>query len=222
MRKNPFSLRGTVLAAALLAASATASAGAFTASFDFDNVASGSDADSVLGAYASLIHFGNADTVLDQDAFGSYTGTFHWVDASATYGNVLVKNDGTAISGSNVLWNDHAPLLVLFSAPQTIAAFSIQQDSSGFGNPQTDGSYMAFLDSSGHEIAGATFSYTQGGQPGLLIQSSGTYENVSAVLLSGGVSYDNLSVSAVPEPGTWALMSGGLLVLGAMTRLRRS
>jgi hypothetical protein len=223
MRKNLFSLRGAVLAAALVAASATASAATINnASFNFDNVASGSAADTVLGSFASQIHFGNAGTVDDVDAFGSLTGTFHWVDATALYGDVLAKSDGTAVSASNVLWNDHQPILVMFSGPQTISSFSIQQDLSGFGNLQANGSYLAFLDDTGHEIAGATFSYTQGGMPGLTISSTGTVQNVSSVLLSGGVSYDNLAINAVPEPGTWAMLSGGLLLLGAMTRRRRS
>ena len=222
MRKNLFSLRGAVLAAALVAASATASADNFTATFNFDNVVSGSVADTALGSFSSLIHFGNADTVSDVDAFGSFTGTSHWVDATATYGNVLVQSSAMAVSGANLLWNSNAPILVMFSAPQTISSFSIQQDLSGFGNPQDAGSYMVYLDSTGHEIAGSQVYYTQGGMPGLKLQNMATFANVSSVLLSGGVSYDNLSVSAVPEPGSWAMFSGGLLLLGAMTRRRRS
>jgi len=221
MRKNLFSLRGAVLAAALVAASATASADNFTASFNFDNVASGGVADAALGSFSSLIHFGNADTVSDVDAYGSFTGTSHWVDATATYGNVLVQSSAMAVSGANFLWNSNAPILVMFSAPQTISSFSIQQDLSGFGNLQDAGSYMAYLDSTGHEIDGSQVYYTQGGMPGLKLQNMATFANVSSVLLSGGVSYDNLSVSAVPEPGSWAMLSGGLLLLGAMTRRRR-
>ena len=228
MRKNLLGLRGAVLAAALVAASATASAANINASFNFDNVLSGSTADSALASFSSLIHFGNAGTVDDVDAYGSSTGTFHWVDLAGTtdasgytYGNVLVKNDGTAVSGPNVLWNDHQPILVMFSAPQTLTSFSIQQDMSGFGNLATDGTYMAFLDDTGHEITGATFSYTQGGNKGLLIQSTGTYANVSSVFLSAGVSYDNMTIAAVPEPGTWAMLSSGLLLLGVVARRRR-
>lgn len=218
MHKNQFGLRGAVLAAALVAASATASAANFTASFNFDNVASGSAADTALGSFASIIRFGNADTVADVDAFGDPTGAFHWVDVTATYGDVLARNDGTAVSAANVLWNDHQPILVTFSAPQTIAAFSIRQDMSPYGYP--GGSYMAFLDTSGHEIAGAQFSYTQYQNPGLTIQSTGTWANVGAVLLPGGKSYDDMSVTAVPEPENWAMLAVGLLLMGAVARRR--
>lgn len=223
MQKTLFKLRGAVLAAALAAASVAAHADiAINASFTFDNVASGSTANSTLGSWASVMSFANPDTVQDVDAFGSYTGTFHWVDATAAYGDVLVKASSAAISGTNVLANDHQPIMLTFVDPVNIASLSIQQDQSGFGFPgQT---YMAFLDATGHEISGANVYYTQGGQPGLLISNNGTVNNVSAVLFSGGVDYDNLSittVAAVPEPGTWAMMAGGLMMLGAVTRRRR-
>lgn len=220
MRKNQFGLRGALLATALAAASAsTSAAGIISGAFNFDNVASGSSADSALGSFSSIIHFGNADTVADVDAFGDPTGTFHWVDGSASYGNVLAMNDGTAVSKPNVLWNDHQPILVMFSSPLTVAAFSIQADTSGYGNP--GGTYMAFLDSTGHEIDGAQFLYSSYANPGLLIQSTAAFENVRAVLLSGDTSYDNMTFTAMPEPGTGALLAGALALLGAMSLSRR-
>jgi hypothetical protein len=223
MRNNLFSLRATVLAVALVATSATASAANFSAFFNFDNVASDSVADTALGSYFPLIHFGNAGTVADDPVYDSIgnllnANAFHWVDATSSFGDVLVKDDGTAVSPSNVLWNDNQPILVMFSAPQTLASFSIQQDMSQFGFPGS--SYMAFLDSTGHEIAGAQFFYTQFENPGLLIQSTGSWANVSAVLLPGGKSYDNLSVTAVPEPATLALMLTSLGLIGLMARRR--
>ena len=38
----------------------------------------------------------------------------------------------------------------------------------------------------------------------------------------GYISLDNINVNAVPEPGTWALMIGGLAVVGGMARRRRA
>jgi hypothetical protein len=223
MRNNKFGLRGVLLAATLITASISAHAATpIKAFFTFDDVLAGSTANSALGAWASSLSFGNADVVQDVDAYGSYTGTFHWVDATTTYGDVLITSDADAVSGDKVLWNDHQPILVMFANPVNITRFSIAQDLSGFGNPQNNGSTLSFLDASGNVIAAADVFYTQGGNPALTLQNAGAVHNVSAVLLAGGVNYDNMYVNAVavPEPESWAMFCGGLLLMGAMARRR--
>lgn len=216
------SLRGVVVAATLAAASVAAHADiAINTTLNFDSVASGTTANAYLASLGITgLSFGNGDIAYDLDAYGNPLDTFHWVDASATYGDVLVKNDGTAVSASNVLWNDHAPILLQFAAPVNIASFSVQQDNTSYGSFQ---GVLSFLDSTGHVIAGADVSYVQFGQPGLLI-SSGPVLNVSAILLPALKSYDNLSIhaatAAVPEPSTWALSLASLGLMGVIARRR--
>ena len=224
MRKDQFGLRGAVLAAALAAASFSAHAEApIKAFFTFDSVAAGSDANDALGSWASRLSFVNPDTMLDVDGQGALTGTYHWIDATVTYGAVKVISDpDNALSPDNVLANDKQPIIVSFSTPVNITRFSIAQDNSGLGNLATNGSHLAFLDASGHEIAGANAYYTQYGNFGLTIQNLAPVNNVSGVLLAGGRNYDNMYVNAVPvpEPGTWLMLSGGLMLMGAMARRR--
>ncbi|MGE5452826.1 MAG: PEP-CTERM sorting domain-containing protein [Acidobacteriota bacterium] len=218
----------STLASACVAAHADIT---FNASMNFDSVASGTTANQYLAGLGldGAMHFGNADRVDDAPLYDSVgnllnDGAFHWVDASDVYGDVLVKSDSAAVSASNVLWNDHAPILLTFSAPVNLASFSIQQDLSGLGNLQDMGSYLAFLDNTGHVITADNVFYTQGGHPGLTI-ASGAVNGVSGVLLSAGVHYDNLSIStataAVPEPESLALLLSALGVFGLM-HLRRT
>jgi hypothetical protein len=225
--KNMY-VKGALLALLVTAATSASAANAINAFYNFDNVSSGTTANSLLGADGSFMQFVNPDTALDPDGIN-----FHWIDASATYGDVLVKSDVNAVSGSNVLWNDHQPILLSFTSAVDINSFSIQQDLSGFGNQQANGSYIAFLDQSGHEISSLNQYYTQSDQsvainPGKgLLLSTGSVANVYSILLSGGVNYDNLSinavnVAAVPEADTYAMMIAGLGLITLVTRRRQN
>lgn len=213
------------VAAAVLATLGVAAQAQVNASLNFDSATSGSTANAYLASQGldSFMHFANPDRVDDAPVYDSVgnllnDGAFHWVDATATYGDVLVKNDGTAVSPGNVLWNDHAPILLVFNnGPTDLASFSIQQDTSGFGNLQTNGTFLAFLDATGHVMGGSSVFYTQGPNPGLLI-SSGPVFGASAVLLAAGVSYDNLTISAVPEPEALLMLATGLGLVGWQRR----
>lgn len=216
-------LRATLGAIALAAASFSAQA-AYTVTLDFDTVASGTSANAYLDSLGlsgmRFVDGAIADDAPIYDDIGNLLndGAFHWVAGTHT---VLAKNDGTAVSGSNVLWDDHAPILLQFATPIDIEAFSVQQDNSNYG---WFFATLSFLDSTGHVIAGKNVDYTQFGQPGYTI-SSGPVSGVSAILLPALKSYDNLTLSTttpVPEPSTWWLGLGSLAVLGALTRRHKA
>ena len=223
---NKLSLRSVVAAVALASVSALAHADiAINASLNFDTVASGTKANDYLASLGlgNVLSFGNGDVEADVDAFGDYTGTNHWIDATATYGDVLVNSSSAAVSGSNVLDNGFAPILVQFAAPVDLASFSVQLDKNTWSNVSN---VLQFLDSTGHAIAGTDVSYGSLNQPGFTVASSGPVYGVSAVLLSfGSRNFDNLSVTtlaAVPEPSTWALGVVALGLIGAAARRRQA
>lgn len=226
-----FSFKKAVVLTTLATAGVAAHAGLnINADLNFDSVASGTTANQYLAGLGlnTAMSFGNADTVYDDpiyDADGHLLngGAFHWVDASNVYGNVLVKADDNAVSAHNVLWNDHAPILLSFNGPVDIASFSIQQDLSGFGYLGDKGNYLGFVDNTGHIITADNVYYTQGGNPGLTISASNV-KGVSGILLSAGVSYDNMhlsTVAAVPEPNSLAMVAAALGVIGIFSLRRK-
>ena len=218
------SLRGVVAAVAMASASALAHADiAINTTLDFDTVASGASANAYLASLGlgSVLHFGNGDTEQDVDPYGSYTGTSHWYDATASYGDVLVNSSSAAVSGANVLSNGFMPILVQFAGPVDLASFSVQLDNNTWTNPVN---VLQFLDASGHVIAGTDVSYGMLPQGGFTVASVSPVQGVSSVLLLfGSRDFDNLHITtmaAVPEPSTWALGLAGLGLLGMATRRR--
>ena len=111
---------------------------------------SGATANSALGTDTSFMSFANVDRVDDLDGNG-----FHWEDFTSTFGDVLVKSDANAVSGSNVLWNNSQPMALFFnSGSENIASFSLQLAGPNF-NAMMGGANISFLDATHHVISDA-------------------------------------------------------------------
>lgn len=196
-----------------LAAAATARAD-LVFSFDFDSVAAGSNA-GVLDT--SALSFHNATTAFLQDADGlDIPGTSHWVVDAATdaWSPVTIDSPvawgfGTAPSGTNGLNAFNGAVFLKFDQPYTLTDFSVTLDNSTLGDLGT--SSIWFVSATG-TLGQLDFDATV---PGVTVASSADLAGVSGVVLQGGGFYDNLtvSVSAIPEPSTYALW-GGLGCLG--------
>lgn len=219
--KNSFRL---IAVAAFLAAAVGAFAtppptGTLNMSFNFDSGSS--------GTFASVFHtpqvtFHNAKFSPTLDGFGDpILGTDHWqIDtASDTAFPLLVENPslygrGAAPSPGNALNGLDQDILVQFDQAYNLSSFTFTLENSSFGVPFAAVNF----------ISGASTVLTVGLNQTVsgFVFTQGPVVGVTGVVLPGGKFYDNVSVTgaaAVPEPSTWAVLTG-LVALGAAA-LRR-
>ena len=124
---------------------------------------------------------------------------------------------GPAISGK-ALDGTNNPVMFTFASAMNLSNFGVFLDNSSFGNiPQTGGNpafgtNILFYDAADSLIGFIALDQTVSG---FTVADSGTYNNVSKVILPSGAFYDNLSFTgqAVPEPATAALACLGALAL---------
>ncbi len=213
-------LRRALVAAAICTSSFAASAAAYT--IDFNGVASGSNANSDATAITNGVTFASgvyADVV---DGNFNVIGQ-HWIPYSLATDGVdpaIFARSPSSISwgtGSNALDARFDQVLVQFANPSQLTGFSFNLDNSSFGNLQA--SNILFLDADGKTIFTSN-GFFQNTTSNFSVSFASPL-TVSAVLLPSGKLYDDVSVAAVPEPETYAMMLGGLGLLGFMARRRK-
>ena len=176
--------------------------------FTFDGVASGNSANSLSQAGITF----QAGTLLpDTNAEGlDVPGTEKWrVDFSSpavTVDNPALYGRGVVAGGGNALNALFQPVMVLYPGTSGFTRFSATLDNDKFGDA---GLAVGFYDSKDRLIASLPVDQTV---PGYVIES-GPLDGVSKVVLPAGAFYDNVSVTSVPEPSTWALAGVGLAAL---------
>lgn len=208
--------RGVSLAILAGAALAAPAAGAYT--ITFDGLANGAVANGDAVALANGVSFSSGTLADIYDADWNVVGQ-HWI-TDATAGALVAANPtligwGTTPSAANGLDARFDQVLMQFAAPLQLSSFSFATDNSSFGFPGY--THLEFLDANGQTIA-TSADFIQAATTSFTADFSASPLTVSGVLLPAGKFYDDVSVTAVPEPGTTALMVSGLLLLGAVTR----
>lgn len=218
MQSIPLRLLITTLATGMLAGSALTARADFA--LNFDNVASGSTANSAVPAGTGVSFF-HGVLLPDEDEFGDpIPGTDKWrVDPTApdvTVNDPDTFGSGSAPSAPNALNALDQPVLTLFNVAFTLQTFSVTLDNDTFGIRDAE---ILFYDPADVLLRSITIDQSQ---PGLIATTSDVF-NVSKIVLPGGAFYDNLNVTgtAVPEPSTWVLLTAGALATAGWRRMKR-
>lgn len=127
---------------------------------------------------------------------------------------------GPAVSGK-ALDGTNNPIMFNFASAVNLSNFGVFLDNDSFGTiPMTGGNPAFGTNILFYDAADTLIGYIGVDQltPGFVVADSGTFNNVSKIILPTGAYYDNLSftANAVPEPATAVLSC-----LGALAMLKR-
>jgi PEP-CTERM motif len=143
-------------------------------------------------------------------------GSGQWV-RSAIFQQQVV---GAADVGTTWIFNFDAKLdsFLGLAAPSTALAFIQTLDpNNGF---QVTGQSLVDMSTVPSTWGTYTLALTITAGAGQILQFG--FDNTATNFANSAVVYDNISLSPVPEPSTWALMFAGLGVLGVAAHRRRS
>lgn len=194
------SVKKLAIAAALLCASSAHAATIFSDNFDAD--ALGLNTTVFLGGWLVSGYNGTVDTI-GPGNYDVFPGNGHYIDldgSSSTPGlfsKTLTLAAGTTYTATFELAGNHRD-----AAADTVLV--------NFGS--ASGSYTKF---SADAFTSYSLTFTTGASGGysLSFQNDGN-NNIGALL-------DNVSIAAVPEPSTYAMLVGGLALLGLAAHRRR-
>lgn len=222
-------LRRLAIVAAFVAAGAVAPTAEAAYVINFDSLGAGSNANLDPIAQANGITFASGQLAADLDASGyeilDSNGQFvpgftHWEaipGATITVVDSSSVGRGMAPSPANAVDGRFDQVLMSFGAPTLLNSVSFALDTSTYGDLQARS--ILLLDANGKTLRDST-PFAMHNTLNFGFNFAPTM--VSGVLLPASKLYDNIGISAVPEPSTWILSLSGLAMLGLNARRRRA